>query len=277
MAVRLHPYRRQVSHMPTSQTRSTLISGILHVAAIVLIVVTTRVATPPSAVLHPVFLVPHDIAAYVAATPTNRDGGNGGGKHDLTPPTQGRLPRAATHQFALPVAVYRNLNPVLPMEPTILANSDVAFPTINLAQFGDPNAPPGRPSGGPGGGGGIGGGDGTGVGNGRGSSWGGDGEGPGISGRSGTRGGITAPVLLWKSEPEYSDEARKAKLQGTVVLYIEVDPRGQVGNIRVRQSLGLGLDERAIAAVAKWKFRPGYLNGKPVATGAMVEVNFRLL
>jgi protein TonB len=79
------------------------------------------------------------------------------------------------------------------------------------------------------------------------------------------------------TEPEYSEEARKARLQGTVMLCIEVDTQGQAQHIKVSQSLGLGLDDRAIDAVKKWKFKPGKVNGKPTAVLAYVEVNFRLL
>ena len=84
-------------------------------------------------------------------------------------------------------------------------------------------------------------------------------------------------MLLWKTDPEYSEDARKTKLQGTVVLRIEVNTNGHAQNISVRQRLGLGLDERAIEAVRRWKFRPGTLNGKPAVVVAYVEVNFRLL
>jgi protein TonB len=87
----------------------------------------------------------------------------------------------------------------------------------------------------------------------------------------------TPPALLFKVEPEYSDEARQAKLQGEVVLRIDVSPHGTAQNITVVQSLGLGLDERAAAAVARWKFRPGYSSGKPVVTAALIHVTFRLL
>ena len=78
-------------------------------------------------------------------------------------------------------------------------------------------------------------------------------------------------------EPEYSEEARKAKYQGTVLLYVEVDPSGKATNMRVLRSLGLGLDEKAMEAVKKWKFKPGYKDGKPVTVAATIEVNFRLL
>lgn len=89
--------------------------------------------------------------------------------------------------------------------------------------------------------------------------------------------GVTPPQLLYKVEPEFSEEARKAKHQGVVVLTIEVDPNGAVRNVRVRQSLGLGLDEKAIEAVSRWHFRPGILNGKAVTTEATIQVNFQLL
>jgi periplasmic protein TonB len=89
--------------------------------------------------------------------------------------------------------------------------------------------------------------------------------------------GVTPPQLVYKVEPEFSEEARKAKHQGMVVLTIEVDARGNVRNVRVRQSLGLGLDEKAVEAVSHWRFRPAILDGKPVTTEATVQVNFQLL
>jgi TonB family protein len=90
-------------------------------------------------------------------------------------------------------------------------------------------------------------------------------------------GSASAPVLLWKTEPEYSEEARKAKVQGTLILRIEVDARGQAQLVMAQRSLGLGLGDRAVEAVRRWKFKPGNQNGKPVVTVAIVEVNFRLL
>lgn len=89
--------------------------------------------------------------------------------------------------------------------------------------------------------------------------------------------GVTPPLLVYKVEPQFSDEARKAKHQGLVLLSIEVDSSGRVRNVRVLQSLGLGLDEKAIEAVSHWRFRPALFDGKPVATEATVQVNFQLL
>ncbi len=89
--------------------------------------------------------------------------------------------------------------------------------------------------------------------------------------------GITAPALLHKVEVEYTQEARAAKFQGTVLLYVEIAPDGRAYNIRVARSLGLGLDEKAMEAVKQWTFRPGRdADGNPVTVAATIEVNFRL-
>jgi TonB family protein len=90
-------------------------------------------------------------------------------------------------------------------------------------------------------------------------------------------GGVNAPTLVSKVEPQYSEEARAAKLSGTVVLYIEVGTDGRAHNPHVVRSLGLGLDQKAIDAVSQWQFNPGMRNGVPVTVQANVEVNFRLL
>jgi TonB family protein len=204
-------------------------------------------------------------------------GGGGGGDRSPLPASKGRLPRASLKQFTPPMAVVNNPNPKLVMEPTIIAPPDVPLPNVNMAQYGDPLAKIGPPSNGPGSGGGIGSGSGGGVGSGRGGGF-GPGEGGGVGGgvfRVG--GGVTAPSLVFKVEPEYSEEARKAKYQGTVVLYVEVDASGKARNLKVLRSLGLGLDEKAIEAVNKWKFKPGVKDGKPVTVAATIEVNFRLL
>jgi TonB family protein len=89
--------------------------------------------------------------------------------------------------------------------------------------------------------------------------------------------GVTAPVPLYRPEPEYSEEARKAKYQGTVVVSFEVDSNGIPHHFKILRSLGLGLDEKAIEAVEKWKFRPGYKDGRAVTVAASIEVNFKLL
>ena len=89
--------------------------------------------------------------------------------------------------------------------------------------------------------------------------------------------GVRPPVLLFKKEAEYSEEARKAKYQGTVTLMVEVNPSGTATNLRVVRSLGLGLDEKAIEAVKQWRFKPATKDGQPVTVETQVEVRFRLL
>jgi TonB family protein len=175
------------------------------------------------------------------------------------------------------MAVVNNPDPKLIMEPTLVVPLDANLPNVNMAQYGDPLAKIGPPSNGPGSGGGIGSGSGGGVGSGKGPGF-GPGEGGGFGGGAYRVGnGVTAPTLTFKVEPEYSEEARKAKFMGTVILYIEVNEKGGVQNPRVQRSVGMGLDEKAIEAVMKWRFRPGYKDGRPVTVAAQVEVNFRLL
>jgi TonB family protein len=89
--------------------------------------------------------------------------------------------------------------------------------------------------------------------------------------------GVTAPQVLAKTDPEYTEEARVAKYSGTVVLYLEITPEGVAQNIRVVRTLGLGLDEKAVEAIGKWRFKPGTKDGEPVTVMANIEVNFRLL
>ena len=83
--------------------------------------------------------------------------------------------------------------------------------------------------------------------------------------------------MIFKVDPEYTEQARKAKLQGTVVLNLLVQRDGTVRNVRVVQSLDLDLDEKAIEAVQKWRFRPGMKSGEPMDVAAIIEVTFRLL
>jgi TonB family protein len=89
--------------------------------------------------------------------------------------------------------------------------------------------------------------------------------------------GVSAPSVLFTVDPQYSEEARKAKHSGTVLLSVIVDTGGRATDIHVLQSLGMGLDEKAMEAVMKWRFRPGMKDGVPVNVRARIEVNFRLL
>jgi TonB family protein len=89
-------------------------------------------------------------------------------------------------------------------------------------------------------------------------------------------GGVSAPRAIATPDPEYSEEARKAKYQGVCVLWLIVGPDGRPRDIKVARTLGMGLDQKAIEAVRQWKFEPAMKDGQPVAVQINVEVNFRL-
>ena len=89
--------------------------------------------------------------------------------------------------------------------------------------------------------------------------------------------GNEAPTLAYKVEPEYSEEARAAKLAGTVLLRIVVDVDGKAKDIEVVNGIGLGLDEQAVLAIQRWEFKPGEKDGAPVPVLANIEVNFKLM
>lgn len=263
-----------------SPKRSALISACLHAGAIVLIVALTSV---PNAVitkhLTDRLFVPLDVAPYRPLTLREHRGGGGGGQRDPLPARYGQLPRFAPREFVAPTTHRPESTAPLMMEPTILAEPSANIQMIDLSKLGSPNGVHSGDSGGNGSGGGIGDyGKGGGVGDKNGPGY-GLGDGPdGITTEgSGSGGQVTAPVLLFKTEPEYSEDARRAKLQGTVMLRIEIDARGRPRNPRVMQSLGLGLDERAVDTVMRWKFRAATRNGRPVASIATVEIFFRLL
>ena len=214
------------------------------------------------------------LSPYMAKQQQASGGGGGGGARQVTPASKGKLPKPAPRQFT-PPRVDPLPDPKLPMTPSIVAPDDI--PNIQATNFGDPISRLGLPSNGTGFGGGIGSGSGGGVGSGK-----GNGVGPGEGGGFGggvykIGGGVSAPVAIFRPEPEYSEEARKAKWQGEVGLRVIIDANGNPTDIKVIRSLGLGLDEKAIEAVAKWRFKPALKDGKPVPVSANIVVNFRLL
>jgi TonB family protein len=84
------------------------------------------------------------------------------------------------------------------------------------------------------------------------------------------------PVATYTSPAVYSDKARKAKFQGIVLISVLVTEEGEPTDIRVERSLGMGLDEKAVESVSRYKFLPAMKDGAPVAARIMVEVSFRL-
>jgi periplasmic protein TonB len=86
----------------------------------------------------------------------------------------------------------------------------------------------------------------------------------------------SAPVVIRKVEPEYTEQARTERIQGTVVLYTQVETDGRAHDIRVIRKLGYGLDEKAVQCLEQWEFQPGLKDGKPVTVRVTVEINFLL-
>jgi protein TonB len=202
----------------------------------------------------------------------SRHNGGGGGDFDPLPATRGSPPRASLDpQIVPPTVMQPTQMPKLAAEETVVIAPDIKYP--KGGQVGDPiSLFTSGLSNGPGGPGGIGKGCCDGI---------GDSTGPHVgSGPPGIypagRGGVSVPEVIYNPEPTFSEEARKSKTQGIVLLMIVVGKDGKPYDIRVRQSLGMGLDEKAIEAVNRWRFRPATLNGQPVTTQIAVEVNFRL-
>jgi periplasmic protein TonB len=257
-----------------NEAKAGITSLLVHVGVIALLLFVASLRPVQDMVKQQITGLEVDLRPYIATKKQATGGGGGGGARQPLDASKGKLPKPAPRQFT-PPRVDPIPDPKLPMTPSIIAPDDV--PNIQANNFGDPLSRLGIPSNGSGFGGGIGSGSGGGVGPGK-----GNGFGPGTGGGFGggayrIGGGVSAPSVLSKVEPEYSEEARKAKWQGTVVLQLVVDDQGRPQNLKVLRSLGLGLDQKAIEAVEKWRFKPGMKDGKPVPVMATIEVNFRLL
>ncbi|HZQ24255.1 MAG TPA: energy transducer TonB [Terriglobales bacterium] len=262
---------------------ATLGSTVVHILALGAIVGGTIAARK---VVHEIqkpkenvtLIAPAEDIPPLEPSKTVSGGGGGGGDRDKFQAPKGRLPKMSMEQITPPAMVVRNDHPKLTAEPTVVIPPQVHLAMNNMPNLGDPmsHLPSGPPSNGTGSGGGIGSGNGGGVGSGE-----GPGFGPGRGGGTGggvfrVGGGVSAPRPVFTPDPEYSEEARKAKYQGTCVLWLIVGPDGHPRDIRVARTLGLGLDEKAIEAVKQWKFEPAMKDGKPVAVQINVEVSFRL-
>jgi len=267
---------------PYSKSTQT-ISLLVHAVVILLIVgpILHHVVQQQNAAKNAVLLTPIDISPYTAKLPKGAKkagGGGGGGEHNPIPASRGKLPKFSTMQFT-PPEVKPPLNPKLAMTPTVLGPPDLHLPSPNMANWGDPLAKTSTDSSGPGSGGGIGSGSGGGVGSGNGGGV-GPGEGWGTGGGAPMAGtnGYGEISCLYCPEPQFSDDAVKVKFQGTVTLRVVVSAAGIPTGIRVIKGLGMGLDEKTVAAVRNWRFKPSTgPNGRPAAATVDIEVSFRLL
>jgi periplasmic protein TonB len=256
---------------------SFAISAAIH-AALVVVIATAGFWTARKAQLvpHTSSILLTDISAYeLPRRQADNGGGGGGGDKERRTESKGNLPRFEREQITPPAIVVRNERPKLEEEPTLVGRPILTAPPSS--QIGDPlSAILQPPSNGTGFSGGLGNSSGGGIGSGEGGGF-GLGVGGGIGGgvfRVG--GGVSAPRPIYDPEPEYSEEARHAKYQGTVLLALIVGADGRPRDIRVQRALGMGLDEKAVEAVRGWRFEPSTKDGHPVAVQVNVEVSFRL-
>lgn len=214
------------------------------------------------------------ISPYLPMTASRKaGGGGGGGENSKLDTSKGAPPKTSkAPQLAPPVVIRPPEQSKIMVEPTVQADLKLPAPP----QIGDQLSKLMTPSSGTGVGSGVGTGSGGGYGSGHGRGY-GPGNGYGSGGGDGGYGGASQPKLIYSPDPEFSEEARKAKYQGVVVLNVVVGADGRVHNASVFRSLGMGLDEKALEAVRLWRFEPGKTrDGRAVEVRAQIEVNFRL-
>ncbi len=266
------PDRMAVKRNPWAIGISTTVNGII--LALVLYFGVRQVIKA----VAPMNLTSIDVGDFKALPkPDKAGGGGGGGDRSMLQASKGKLPKLE-QQPVVPPQVQELEKPKIPMLPAIDVQKNIQLPdNPTMPVIGMKSSSNIVLSNGTGSGGGMGTGSGGGLGSGS-----GDGFGPGYGGNVGgglyhIGGGVAAPVLLHQVDPEFSDEARRAKYQGICLISIIVDTNGNPQNPRVIRPLGMGLDEKALEAVKQFRFKPAMKDGKtPVPVMITVEVNFRL-
>ena len=248
--------------MPTARSQS--ISLALHVLSVALLLILTSQSlqhTPPPAtpkLKDTTLLAPPP--RFLVHVIENHGGGSN------------RSPEQARRGIPPPRSYRTFIPPVSQPDPklAILPTIDFDVPVINVSgtDFGDPTSTIAKGAFGDKGG--------STIGNYRGGRGIGDKDGlPGVSARFSHP---TRPAeLIYRVEPEFSEDARKAKFQGMVVLMIEISTDGRPQNASIVENPGLGLGDKAIEAVQKWRFRPALRGATPIVSTARVEVYFHLL
>lgn len=256
-------------------------SVLSHVAFFILITLILRYAPRPDAV----DFIPESLSDRIVwlSEPGPGGGGGGGGNRAPDPPRQAELP--GQDKVTVPVAPKPAPEPVTPKEePPPLESLNIPAKTLAAAEtplpgvIESPNVTAETTSQGAGTNGGAGSGTGTGIGAGQGSGLGagfGGGTGGGVY-RPGA--GITLPRVLREVKPQYTADAMRAKVQGTVLLECVVMPDGSVGQVKIARSLDavFGLDQEAIKAARQWRFAPGIRQGEPVPVLVTIELTFTL-
>jgi protein TonB len=254
---------------------SSLWSVAAHAAVFLLIVLLPLVAKKERVQKPAEQLTELDARAFVPSK-QSAGGGGGGGSHDILPLPKGKLPKFEQQPIVPPILAL-NEHPRLTSEPAIVMPKDLELPPDHMPNLGDPRTSVAGPaSNGRGELAGMGTGSGGGIGPGRGNGY-GPGEGGGYGGSVyQVGGGVAAPKVIYAVDPEFSDEARRAKFQGICVVALIVDAQGNPQRVHAVGHLGMGLDEKAVAAVKQYKFKPATLQGRPVPVEVNVEVDFRI-
>jgi protein TonB len=231
--------------------------------------------------VQPAVVAPVNITLYAPPPPPKvlpvapkEGGGGGGGNHQIIEPTKGNPPKIVAKTVVLAPQVLRLDHPKLAVEPSEMVKmpDNPNLPNLGMTTSTQVAlASQGRGSGsgfGSGQGGGIGMGRGVGMGPGSGGGYGG--------GVMSVGGGVTAPTLVSRVSPEFTEEARQANFEGNVAIQLVVDQQGNPQNIRVVRRAGMGLDEKAMEAVRQYRFHPATFQGHPVAVQIVIDVDFHL-
>jgi periplasmic protein TonB len=271
----------------TRKMEAGMVSLFVHAAILGVIIFVIHEAPKPEAQKEKVVVV-NNTLYYPDGDGQEGGGGGGGGKNQPDPPMRGELPKVVSNEMVTPDPT--NPQPLMPAEDLVASvQMPIDIPRNLSLPIGDISAPPGNSASS---GSGSGGGDGTGRGTGNGS-----GSGPGVGpGSGGGRGGgrdggigrgagmhvagekgLKNPELVLKPNPPYTEEGRKARAMGLIVLEAIVRMDGSVDGFRILRGLGYGLDEQAIQTIAsKWRFKPGSVNGTPVDVITTIEVDFTI-
>lgn len=265
---------------PMAQPRdrmSSLLSIVIHAAvfAVILALVLGQ-KKKPVAVTQVVETPVFNITPFVPSQHATGGGGGGGDREVLHSPV-GKLPKVAKVQIVPPDEIIRNPKPKLVAPPTVVLPPEVKMPNSAMPNLGVPTTTVHGPaSNGTGSAGGVGSGSSGGVGSGSGA-----GVGPGNGGGYGggvyqVGNGVRPPVPIFVPEPEFSDQARMAKYQGLCVVEVVIDAKGMPRDPRVIRHLGMGLDQKALEAVRRYRFKPATLQGRPVAVRMDIEIDFHI-
>jgi TonB family protein len=269
------PDRLAVKTNPWAVGSATFVNGV-----ILLLVLYLGARAVINKIIPPHQVTNIDVGNFDMSAPKSAKtagGGGGGGDKSIIDPIKGKLPERTKAPITPPMVPVLD-KPKLEVPSAIAVQQDIKLPDNNMPNIGVTNsANVTLASNGQGTGSGMGTGSGGGLGSGTGNGW-----GPGSGGNAGgglfrIGGGVSAPVPIVSPEAEFSDEARRAKYQGVCLVSLIVDAQGNPQNPRVIRALGMGLDEKALEAVRKYKFRPALKDGKtPVPVMITIEVNFRL-